>query len=374
VLHLVALPHTRVSEDFVGCAYTSKALKFCRMFHEREDVTLYAPEGSTEQTFETVNCLEDAERVATFGPDDPHRLPSWPTDEQSALFNLTVIEKLRERWQPGDLVLLTGGMTHAPILQSGLPAIYCEPGVGYEGIATPFCAFESYAWRHTVYGKRGINDGRWFDTVIPNYFDLDDFGLIERPSRDYLAFFGRVVPRKGPQIALEIAEKVGMPLAVAGAGALEVFPGKIVAGLDTPDEVILEGDVTYEGPLDAEERRRFLGNAMALIVPTTYIEPFGGVAVEAMLCGTPVIASDWGAFTETVWDGLTGYRFATLREGVEAVGKCGGLVPEQVERVARARYSLEAVRPKFERWFDRLSSLYGSGWYEMSSPPAKISA
>jgi glycosyltransferase involved in cell wall biosynthesis len=374
VLHLVALPHTRVSEDFVGCAYTSKALKFCRMFHEREDVTLYAPAGSTELTFETVDCLPDAERVATFGPDDPHRLPSWPTDEQSALFNLTVIEKLRERWQPGDLVLLTGGMTHAPILQSGLPAIYCEPGVGYEGIATPFCAFESYAWRHTVYGKRGINDGRWFDTVIPNYFDLDDFGLVERPSRDYLAFFGRVVPRKGPQIALEIAEKVGMPLAVAGAGALEVFPGKIVAGLNTPDEVILEGNVTYEGPLNAEQRRQFLGNAAALIVPTTYIEPFGGVAVEAMLCGTPVIASDWGAFTETVWPGLTGYRFATLREGVEAVGKCGSIVPEQVEKLARARYSLEAVRPKFERWFDRLSSLHGSGWYEMSSPPAKISA
>lgn len=375
-LHLIALPHTRVTSEFVGCAYTSKALKFVKMMNGHEDVILYAPEGSDEAwPTETVSVISDAERVEIFGEDDPNRLPSWPSFEQTELFNISASIQLSRRWSPGDLVLLTGGVTHGEIVKLGPPgAIYCEPGVGYEGIYTGFCAFESHAWRHYVYAKQGIVDGRWFDTVIPNYFDVEEFEPVENPTRDYLAFLGRIVPRKGPQVALDIASRAGLPLHVAGAGATEVSEGLIVAGEGTPDEVRLEGDVQYVGPVDAEQRRQFLSNARALIVPTAYLEPFGGVAVEAMLCGTPVIASDWGAFTETVWDGLTGFRFATLREGVEAVEGCAYLPPDVIRGIAHGRYSLDAVRPMFERWFGRLDSLHREGWYEMTAPPAKIPA
>lgn len=374
-LHLIALPHTRVSSEFVGCAYTSKALKFCRMMVGHEDVVLYAPEGSTGQTSETVEVVTDEWRISQFGEDDPNRLPSWPTDEQSRQFNDLAAIQMSRRWEPGDLVLLTGGITHQPIMEFGPDgAIYCEPGVGYEGIATGFCAFESHAWRHYVYGKRGIENGRWFDAVIPNYFDTREFlPLSTDPTRDYLAFFGRIVPRKGPTVALEIATEVGLPLHVAGAGATFVSEGRIEAGMGTPDEVVLEGDVQYLGPLDEEQRRLFLSNAKALLVPTAYIEPFGGVAVEAMLCGTPVITSPWGAFSENVWEGLTGFKFTTLRQGVEAVEKVEGLHSEMIRSMATNRFSLEAVRPRFLAWFDQLRTLHGKGWYEMSSSPAKIS-
>jgi glycosyltransferase involved in cell wall biosynthesis len=374
VLHLIALPHTRVSDDFVGCAYTAKTLKFCRMFRGHEDVTLYAPEGSTQETAETVEVVTDAWRQETFGVDDPNRLPSWPNDEQTAPFNALAALQLSRRWQPGDLVLLTGGRTHRSIMEVGPRAIYCEPGVGYEGITTDFCAFESYAWRHHVYAKGGIANGRWFDCVIPNYFDTAEFGRVRAPSRDYLAFLGRVVPRKGPQIALEVATAVGLPLKVAGAGATEVGPGLIVAGAGTADEVKLAGDVEWVGPVGIEARREFLGNALALVVPTTYIEPFGGVAVEAMLCGTPVLASDWGAFTETVEQGVTGFRFHTLQEAVSAVESAADLDPDLICQRATDRFSLAAVRPQFEDWFARLDSLHRKGWYEMSSPGAIISA
>lgn len=377
-LHLIALPHTRVDPAFVGCAYTAKALKFCKMFRDRADVVLYAPEGSTDDTFETVECLLDEDRQEIFGEDDPNRLPSWPTDDQAQRFNSRAAEELARRWEPGDLVLLTGGTTQRSIMEAVPDALYCEPGVGYAGIATDFCAFESHAWRHYVYASRKIENGRWFDTVIPNYFDLDEFQPLDRtPSRGYLAFLGRIVPRKGPTVALEIAKAAGVPLWVAGAGAEEVTEGRIVAGKGTPDEVVLKGDVQYLGPLNAEERRVFLSDALALIAPTSYIEPFGGVVVEAMLCGTPAITTDWGAFTETVWSGMNGYRFTTLREGVEAVGSVGGLKPEIIRSIAQGRYSLEAVRPLFERWFSRLGQLRGGGWYEMhemSSSSAKISA
>lgn len=375
-LHLIALPHTKVTDEFCGCAYTAKVLKFCRMMVGHEDVVLYAPEGSTGETLETVAVISDEQRVEIFGEDDPNRLPSWPSAEQMELFNISASIQLSKRWEPGDLVLLSMGISHGDIVKYGPEgALYCEPGVGYEGIATPFCAFESISHRHYVYAKRGIEDGRWFDTVIPNYFDLREFEpLDQEPTRDYLAFLGRIVPRKGPQVALEIATEAGLPLKVAGAGASFVSEGVIRAGVGTFDEVNLTGDVIHVGPVDVEQRRQFLSNARALIVPTAYLEPFGGVAVEAMLCGTPVISTDWGAFTETVQPGITGFRFTTLREGVEAVHRCPDLNAEIVRRTAQKRYSLEAVRPQFESWFARLDSLRGKGWYEMTAPPAKIPA
>jgi hypothetical protein len=88
-LHLVALPHTRVSRDFATCAYTQKALKFSKMMAAvGHEVVLYAPEGSDESYCELVPCLSETERVATFGWDDPNRLPFWPTDEQFSRFNV----------------------------------------------------------------------------------------------------------------------------------------------------------------------------------------------------------------------------------------------------------------------------------------------
>ena len=252
-LHLIALPHTRVSSEFNGCAYTAKTLKFTKMMRAHE-VILYAPEGSTsEHTAETVECLLDEDRQEIFGADDPGRLPGWPTFEQAAMFNSRAAEELGKRVRRGDLVLLTGGATHLPIMEQ-VEALYCEPGVGYEGIATGLCAFESHAWRHYVYAKRAIADGRWFDTVIPNYFDLSEFPVPASGSRDYLVYLGRIVPRKGPHIAAEIAQHAGLPLLVAGAGDVESGDGWLVANKGTPDEVRLEGAVTYLGPVTVEER------------------------------------------------------------------------------------------------------------------------
>src|SRR5437762_13402576 len=93
-LHLIGLPHTQVSSDFNGCAYTAKVLKFCRMMWSQHEIVLYAPEGPTMDEATLVPCLSNDERCAIFGKDDPNRLPTWPTDEKTALFNQRVIEAL----------------------------------------------------------------------------------------------------------------------------------------------------------------------------------------------------------------------------------------------------------------------------------------
>ncbi len=324
------------------------------------EIQLYAPQGPDVEGATLHSCLSNDERIHIFGKDDPNRLPSWPTDEQSAKFNANAIQLLHQYLQPQDLILLSMGWTHRPILTAFPNYICCEPGVGYEGILTNFCAFESCAWRHHVYAKKGIDDGRWFDAVIPNYFDPQDFPILNNGSGDYLLFLGRIVQRKGPHIASEIARAAGMKLIVAGAGGKQ-------AGKDIIAPEITVKDAEYVGPVNVKERAALLAGARALIVPTTYIEPFGGVSVEANFAGTPVITSDWGAFTETVQNGVNGFRFRTLSEAVQAVDDVGSLDSLAIRDYARSRYSLESVAPMFNRWFNQLQTLHGKGWYALAA-------
>src|SRR6185503_9063322 len=107
-----------------------------------------------------------------------------------------------------------------------------------------------------------------------------------------------------------------------------------------------------------------VGNAACMLMPTNFIEPFGGSGVEAMLTGTPLLASDFGAFTETVDHGRTGYRCKTLGDwvtGIENVLK-GQIDRSYVAMTARKRYTLEACGPLYDQAFRQLTSLHGPGW------------
>jgi hypothetical protein len=357
-LHIVSLPHTEVSPQFCGCAFTAKVLKFSKMMGQNYRIRVYAPEGPPVPGAELVPCLTKQTREDTFGKDDMSRLPVWPTEQQSAVFMRNVIAEMTNRLgdKKDTLILLTGGWTFRAIQDAFPNYITCEPGVGYLGICTDKCAFESYSWMNHVYAKKNIEDGRWYDCVIPNYFDPDDFPNVNKENGKYLLYLGRLTHRKGVHIASEIAGRVGLPLLVAGPG------GKQVGSDIVAPEVTIK-NAEYVGPVGISERSSLLAGARALLVPTTYHEPFGGVAVEAMISGTPVIATDWGAFPETVKHCETGFRFRTLSEACQAVVYCEKLSPNKIRRNALELYSLPAVKPLFDDWFLRLSGLWRKGWY-----------
>lgn len=321
---------------------------------KEHQIFLYAPEGPDVEGASLVECLTDKERIQIFGQDDEHRLPAWPNDAQTGLFNERVAAALKQwQWSNGsgwsnELILLSGGLTHRSIRTALPQALFCEPFVGYEGIMTHLCAFESYAWMHYLYGKWNIINIRWFDTVIHPYADPADFPALNNGRGEYLAFLGRRIERKGLYVAAEIAKVAGMPLWVAGAGTLEAPAG----------------DIRYLGPIDVAERAEFLANARALLMPTIYCEPGGNVAIEAMMCGTPVICPDFGVMSETVKRGVSGSHFRVLREAVEAVQTIGLLDPVRIRSYAHQNFSLRATKPKFEEWFTKLQSLWESGWYQ----------
>ena len=289
--------------------------------------------------------------------------------------NVRAVAEISARAEERDIICLSAGHAQLAVVEALPHLTACEPFVGYKGVlgGRVHAAYESNVWRHFVAGLRtatgdaSYDDGRWYDAVVPNYFDLDDFDVGLEPD-DYLLFLGRVSQRKNPQVAAMIARELGMKLVVAGPGVFAVEQGRIIA-----DGCILEGDdLYYAGVADVETRRHLLANAKALLMPTAFLEPFGGAAVEAMLSGTPAVTTDWGAFTETVVPGVSGYRFHTLAEGCEKTLEALELDRATVAAYAQGRYSLEAVGPQFERWFRQLDGLWRGGWPAMPKPRTMI--
>jgi glycosyltransferase involved in cell wall biosynthesis len=326
------------------------------------DLRIYAPEGPDIEGATLHPCLTDSERIEIFGKDDPNRLPTWPTDEQASLFNRRVIENLKP--EPHDLILLSGGWTHHSIAESFSLNMKCEPFVGYYGVlgGNVWGAYESYFHMAQVYERKKIEDVRWFDRVIPPFYDQSEFPHLNPGKGEYLLFLGRIIQRKGPHIASDIAQACGLPLLVAGSGGKQV-------GKDIVAPEVTVKNAEYVGPVNAKKRAELIAGAKAVLFPTTYPEPGGNVAIEAMACGTPVIASDFGVASETVREGVSGFRFRLLRDAVNAVERCSDLRPQDIRNYAIGNYSLEAIAPKFSRWFDDMTTLFDRGWYEFKPKP-----
>ena len=347
--HLVALPHTNVNTEHSACAFNQKVLKFSRMMKGLgHEVFLYSSEITDDVATEHITCITEDERVAclegkhytdaSFDYSKPH----W------VKFNNKVVEEIKSRRQPKDFVCIIGGLAHKPIADQLPDMQVVEFGIGYPGTFAKYRVFESYAWMHTVYGSGNTNpgaiDGSWYDDVIPSYFDLDDFPF-QAQKEDYYLFVGRLIDRKGYKIAQEVCEKLGERLIIAG-------PGEI------------EGYGEHVGVVGPQERSKLMGGAKALFVPTIYVEPFGSVAVEAQLCGTPVISTDWGAFVETVIDGVTGFRCRNFQQFLDAARNVDKLDPALIRRL-NEKYSLDNIAKRYQDYFERLLTLWDDGWYNV---------
>jgi len=292
--HLLGLAHLATHKKFSQCAYTNKIVRLGKMLRSKgHKVFFYGVEGSEVDCDESIVVLDEKDRVACYGEYDMKKefFKLDGGDAAYTAFNKNAINAINERKEKNDILLCPMGCWHQPIAQgTGLLAV--ESGIGYEGVFSSFKVFESYAWMHWVYGKRSITNGIWYDSVIPNYFDLESFPF-QKKKGDYALFVGRLVQRKGLDVAVEVTKRLGLKLIVAGQGSL-VNPNEKLN--------ITSSHVEHVGCVGPEERARLMGGAQFCFAPTYYIEPFGGVAVEAQLCGTPVLTSDWGAFcvpTET---------------------------------------------------------------------------
>jgi glycosyltransferase involved in cell wall biosynthesis len=367
--HVVNLPHTQTIKEYLPCAYTQKVVNFCRMMHSLgHEVYLYASEDNEAPCTEFITAITKEEQRTQLRANDWKRdffdiewdpkLAYWQT------MNGRAVKEIGKRIQEKDFICLIGGNCQKPIADAFPKHITVEFGIGYSGVFSPYKVFESYAWMHHVYGLMKEGNGNAYDTVIPNYFDPADFPFSDK-KENYFLFIGRLIQRKGPHVAHEVCKRIGAKLILAGQGVQHVDKTRLVA----PEVTLLGGDFEHVGTVDVKRRGELMSKARGVFVQTQYIGPFEGVHAEAMMCGTPVITTDWGVFAETVRDGVDGYRTRTLGEAMWAAQNVYTLNYKEIRRSAIARFSLDVVKYRYNDYFYQLLGLWDKGWYTEEYDP-----
>ncbi len=379
--HLLGLVHLPVSEHFMACAFTQKIVKLSKMLLSLgHEVFLYGCEGSDApctQFFQT-HTLHDI--IREWGGDNrydigydwkklgfKHDISAKRTEVTKKYYEAAAVAINRHKMRD-DFLLLFQGYYQKPVADKVGLYLTIEPGVGYRGsiheelayTQGPFKAFESAYIQNFTYGSKDPGksvNGRYYDRIIPNYFDSKHFPF-QKKKEDYFFYIGRMITRKGVWTAINVTRAIGANLILAGQEDSEI-PVRS-----------LPPHCKFIGYVGSEERARLMGGARAVFVPTEYLEPFGGTNVEAQLCGTPVITTDFGVFPETVVDGVTGFRCSTMAQFVHAAKNVHKLHPKKI-RAHAERYLTTNVRWEYQQWLDDLYQLYlsaadpaweGRGW------------
>jgi FkbM family methyltransferase len=364
-------PNT-LKDDGIGNAFGTKVVNMAKILKKLGHyIIFYGVEGSEVECDEFVQVSTKEILEKTYGKWDKTKIYKEDYGDYShKVFNENTIREINKRKRVGDFLLLCHGTFHQEIANSVNIPETIEIGIGHRSSFARFRIFESEFQRAWTYGRedhpsnnefpgnRNRGDGNFYDCVIPGFFNSDDFQYSEI-KEDYFLYLGRVISKKGIFIAQQVCEKLGKRLIVAGFGydkSANPYDAKAF------DKFLKLPNVEYIGFAGKEDRKRLMAGAKALFVPTLYMEPFGYVTIEANLSGTPVITTDFGAFPETVKQGITGFRCRNFKEFLEAVKNIDKIKPQDC-REWGMNYSLDKIAPMYKRYFTHILGLVGKGWY-----------
>ena len=191
---------------------------------------------------------------------------------------------------------------------------------------------------------------RWIRTVNHGY-PKSQYAFSPEPKGGYLAFLGRIAPEKGVDKAIMIAERVGLPFRIAAKidfADRGYFKERIAPLLRSSDRA------DYIGEIGETEKESFLGGALAVLFPIDWPEPFGLVMIEAMACGTPVIAFNRGSVAEVIEHGVTGFIVKSVDEAAEAVKQAATLDRARIRAAFERRFTAETMAMGYEAAYQTL--------------------
>lgn len=363
---MVGLYHLPAKKKYLPCAFTQKIVKLASMLKFLgHKVIFYGAEGSELEADEIVithtlqdikDCYGDGDNRFELGYDWT-KGKTFRYDEVEPISAVhrkwieNTITEVKKRIKPLDFVLMPqGGKSWKQIGDAINAPLTCETGIGYHETFARFRAFESNSVRSFIHGmeygkNKNVNyDGKMTDRVIPNYFENKDFpeSLLNLPKEDYFLYIGRTIPKKGIKVAQQVCKKLGKKLKIIG---------------QLSDGFKLDG-AEYLGVInDPKLKSELIAKAHAVFVPSVYLEPFAGTNVEAQLCGTPAITTDFGVFPETV-NNVTSWRCNAFKEFVEASEDAIVLGMKRESRLEvrknAEKYLMSNVRWMYQEWFDYL--------------------
>jgi hypothetical protein len=359
-LHVLGLPHTRTIAALSHCAFTGKVRRFAQMMAPLGYECIHYGVGQPDSPgwASSVQVLSPMVQRDLLGWDPTDPSPEFigrGVDVGSPLyrqFNSKLAALLKDRVQPDDWICAPFGLGHQEAVAAHLGQTV-ESGIGYYHCFSTFRIYESLAWMHWHLGRD--QRAAWLgEFVIPNYFDVDEWPLRPTPPKDggYVLYMGRLQPDKGLNIIWRLAKaRPDLRFVLCGQGNAAPW--------------LTEPNIEYRAPVHGAERAALMHGARCLLAPSQYVEPFGGVAVEAMLTGTPVLTTAFGAYTET--NPIGAYRCRTFGDWMRGLELLGDDDPAQIQGYARARYGLAAVGPLYDRAFHGLAGIARDGWDSLHS-------
>lgn len=306
------------------------------------DVTLFAS-GDTVTSAKLVACRERALRL------DPRPLKS----EIAA--HLSMLAEVRQRAAEFDVIHFhLSHFQHFPFFEQMAGRTVTTPHgrLDYVDLAPAYARFPRFPMISISRSQRTrLANANWLATIhhgLP--LDLYEPDYEAAAGGTYLAFLGRLSRDKRPDRAIEIARRAGLKLKLAakiGDDDRAYFHEKV--------EPLIDGDrVEYVGEIEEARKAQFLGNAAGLVFPIDWPEPFGLAVIEAMACGTPVIAWNCGAMPEIVDPGVTGFLVETIEDAVASVPDLLGLDRRQVRGTFEARFSAARMASDYVAAYARL--------------------
>ena len=366
-LHMLGLPHTVTTSEYSHCAFTGKIQRFSPMMRSGGYEVLHYGVGGADRganlDIEIMTREEQEGYIGKFDPKSPDFIgkhANWSTPLYRE-FNRRLNIALDKNVEKGDAICLPFGPGHREALNEKLSRAYwIESGIGYPNPYLAFRVYESYSQLHRIGGveieKKGNSFGSNYHWVIPNYYDLSEWGT-SFSKGEYVLYMGRIDDIKGLPTVVEMAKATpDLKFVLAGQG--------------DPSRYLQSPNIEYVGPVHGTQRSKLFEGAMATLCPSRYYEPFCGVAVESMLCGTPVLSVSYGAFTETIEQGKTGYRCKTLGDWLEALHRVrdwGESERKYIAEYARGKYDMMVLAHEYDKTFQQLADLGGKGWFSDKS-------
>ncbi|HWB08307.1 MAG TPA: glycosyltransferase family 4 protein [Pirellulales bacterium] len=325
-----------------------------KLYGGTERVVSYLTEELVRQGHEvTLFASGDSQTSAKLVPACPRALWRDETCRETMPHHVRLMELVFDNISRFDVVHFHCDYLHFPLLRrSGCPSVTTLHGRLHAADLASF--FEEYSEVPLVSisddQRRPVPAARWEATV---YHGLPRTSHTFRPQPgDYLAFLGRVSPEKGLDRAIRIARRAGMKLKIAA----KIYPDENGYFHQVIEPLLRESKdwVEFIGEVGGKEKDDFLGNAYALLFPIDWPEPFGLVMIEALACGTPVVAWRNGSVPEIIKDGVTGFVVECEEEAIEVLSGVSRLNRQRCRREFEERFDATRMTQDYLDVYRRL--------------------
>ncbi|MGH8078064.1 MAG: glycosyltransferase family 4 protein [Lysobacter sp.] len=325
-----------------------------RLYGGTERVVAYLSDALVAAGHEvTLFASADAHTRAKLVPTRDQAIRLDPAELKSDLAaHLSMLHEVRRRMDEFDVIHFHVDMVHYPFFddcaERTLTTLHGRLDLkDLAGVYRRWPQFPLVSISHRQ--REPLRSAHWIGTVyhgLPG--DLCPF--VPEGRGGYLAFLGRISPEKRVDRAIEIAQRAGLPLRIAA----KVDPVDRPYFTDCIEPLLSKPDVEYVGEISDEAKGEFLGNAIALLFPIDWPEPFGLVMIEAMSCGTPVIAWRRGSVPEVLDDPASGRMVDDVDGAVAAVREAIGLDRRAVRKVFERRYTASIMASNYVNLYRRL--------------------